>query len=168
MKLPEQQWVFSKKILALSVLLAVGSAYADDDEIEQLIKNESSVSLGAAGLSGNSKDRSIFGQYNGFRNNNINPLLDVSIIKLHDATGLWTRIEGHNLGQDNRELSFSQNKQGNWKYSLEYNEITHHDIRTINTGLQGSGTTTPTATLLATPGTGSDVELAAPTSGGHT
>jgi MtrB/PioB family decaheme-associated outer membrane protein len=159
MKIPKQQFVFRKKILALLVLLAIGSAYADDDDVEKLTKNESSVSAGVGAATGDSKSRSIFGQYNGLRNDDTNLLLDINLVKLQDATGLWTKFEGYNLGLDNRELSFSQNKQGDWKYSVEYNEITHHDMRTINTGLQAAGTTTPTVVSLTTPGTGSDLNL---------
>jgi MtrB/PioB family decaheme-associated outer membrane protein len=146
MKTPKQQYCLSKKILVLAIFATIGAAHADDEDNEDLLKltkPESTISVGAGGVSGNSNDRSIFGQYNGWRNNDANPLLDFNINKLNDATGLWTKFEGHNLGLDNRELSFSQNKQGDWKYSFEYNEITHHEIRTIDTGLQGAGSTTP-------------------------
>jgi MtrB/PioB family decaheme-associated outer membrane protein len=159
MKTPKQQPVFGKKLLALVVLLGMANAYADDDEVAALIKNESTVSAGAGFVSGNRADRSIFGQYNGLRDNDSNLLLDVNIIKLDDATGLWTKLQGHDLGLDDRELSFSQNKQGDWKYSVEYNEITHHDMRTINTGLQNAGSLAPKVMSLAAPGTGADLNL---------
>lgn len=159
MKQPKQQIVFRKKILALSVLLAVGAAYAEDDDVEQLTKSESTVSTGVGASSSASKDRSIFSQYNGLRNHDVNLLLDINITRLNDANGLWTKLEGHNLGLDDRELSVSQNKQGDWKYSLEYNEITHHEIRTINTGLLGAGSTAPNVVSLSAPGTGADINL---------
>ena len=160
MKTPKQQFVFRKTTLALSVLLAIGAAYAEDDDVEALTKSQSTVSVGAGSVSGDSKSKSIFGQYNGLRNNNdASLLLDINIIKLEEAIGKWTKFEAHNLGLDDRELSFSQNKQGDWKYSLEYNEITHHDMRTLNTGMQAAGTVSPVITSLAVPGTGTDINL---------
>ena len=138
------QFGFSRKILALSLLAAFGPAHADDDEVAQLIKPDSSVSVGLGVASGDSKDRTIFGQYNGMRKQDAYLMLDANVIKRDDATGLWTNFAGRNLGLDNRELRFSQNKQGDWKYSAEYNEMVRHDPRTINTSLQGAGTTTPT------------------------
>jgi len=159
MKTRKQKLVFRKKILAISVLLAIGSAYAEDDDVTKLTKNESSVSVGAGGVSGDSKSKSIFTQYNGLRNNDANLLLDIDVTRLNDATGLWTKIEGRNLGLDDRDLNFSQTKQGDWKYFLEYNEITHHDIRTINTGMQGAGSTAPIIKSLTAPGLGADLNL---------
>jgi MtrB/PioB family decaheme-associated outer membrane protein len=51
------------------------------------------------------------------------------------------------------------NRQGDWKIGLDYSELVHREIRTINTSEVGAGTTTPVVTRLATPGTGSDVNL---------
>ncbi|GAO36506.1 hypothetical protein SCT_1914 [Sulfuricella sp. T08] len=158
MNTSKQHFGYSQKLMVLSVLAAFGPAHAEED-IAQYIKPDSSISAGLGVASGDSKDRAIFGQYSGMRQNDASLLLDFDIVKRDDATGLWTNFEGRNLGLDNRELRFSQNKQGDWKYSAEYNEITRHDIRTINTGLQGAGTTTPSVTLLGTPGTGSDLNL---------
>ena len=159
MKISTQKFNLSKKIITLSVLAAMGSAHADEEVIKELTKNESSVSAGLGVASGDSLSRSLFGQYNGLRNNEANLLLDFNLIQLDDKTGTWTKFEGHNLGLDNAELSATQNKQGDWKYSLEYNEITHHEIRTINTGVQGAGSTSPVVSSLLTPGTGAGLNL---------
>ena len=158
MKTRKQQIVFSKSILALSVLLAIGAAYAEDDDIERLTKYESTVSLGAGGAGGESqgKNKSIFSQYNGQRDHGINLLLDIDFNQLNAEAGLWVKMEGRNLGLDNRDLSYSVTKQGDWKFDYKYDEITHHDIRTINTGMYSGGTTTPTISSLAKPGSGYD------------
>lgn len=158
MNTSKQHFGFSQKLMVLSVLAAFGPAHAEED-IAQYIKPDSSVSVGLGVASGDSKDRAIFGQYTGMRKDDASLLLDFDIVKRDDATGLWTNFEGRNLGLDNRELRFSQNKQGDWKYSAEYNEITRHDIRTINTGLLGAETTTPSVVRLATPGAGTDLNL---------
>lgn len=154
----KQHFGFSQKLIVLSVLAAFGPAHAEED-VAQYIKPDSTASVGLGVVSGDGKDRAIFGQYNGMRKDDAYLLLDVDMVKRDDATGLWTNFEARNLGLDNRELRFSQNKQGDWKYSAEYNEITRHDIRTINTALQGAGTTTPSVVRLATPGIGSDLNL---------
>ncbi len=159
MTIATQRFGFSQKIIGLALLAAFGSAHAEDDEVAQLIKPESSVSAGLGIASGAGKDRTIFGQYNGLRTNDAHLLLDFEILKRDDATGLWTNIEGRNLGLDNRELRFSQQKQGDWKYSAEYDQLTRHDLRTINTGLLNAGTATPTVVSLAAPGTGADLNL---------
>lgn len=127
--------------------------------IVQPAKPASWVSLGLGGISGDSRERTLFGQYNGLRNSGGYFLLDADVNK-HDAeTGVWTTFQGRNLGLDDRELRFTQKKQGDWKYSAEYSELVRNYPRTINTGLQGAGTITPTVTLLAAPGTGSDLNL---------
>jgi len=78
-------------------------------------------------------------------------------IKRDEATGTWTNIMGRNLGLDTRELGFSMNRQGDWKVGLDYSELVHREIRTINTGMVGARNTTPTVVRLATPGSGSDL-----------
>ena len=153
------QFGFRQKLLALIVLAAFGSAHAEEDEVAQLVHPESSASAGLGAASGDSKDRTIFGQYNGLYKDGVKLLLDIDFLKRDDATGLWTTLQGYNLGLDNRELHFSQNKQGDWKYSVDYSELVRHDPRTINTGLLNAGTTTPTVASLATPGSGADMNL---------
>ena len=146
--------------MVLSVLAAIGPALAEEGEdIAQYTKPESSVSVGVGGVSGDSRERAIFGQYNGMRNHSYSLLLDIDMINRDDATGKWTTLEGRNLGLDDRELRFSQQLQGDWKYYLDYNQLTHHEIRTINTGMLGAGSTTPTVVRLSAPGTGSDLNL---------
>ena len=46
MKIAKQNFVFRKKVLVLSVLLAIGAAHAEDDDVEKLTKSESTVSIG--------------------------------------------------------------------------------------------------------------------------
>lgn len=151
---------FSQTVIALAVLAAFGPAHAEDgDDLAQLTKPESSVSVGVGAASGGEKDRALFGQYNGLRKDSVNLLLDLDYVKRNDATGTWTTVRGRNLGLDNRELGFSMQKQGDWKFSADYNEITRHDPRTINTGMLNAGTTTPTVNLLSAPGTGSELNL---------
>ncbi len=159
MKTTTRRFGSSQKVIALAILGAFGSVQAADEDIAQFTKPESSISVGATGVSGNSKDRSIFGQYNGMREHNAYLNLDIDYLKRDDATGTWMMLEGRNLGLDNRELSVSMQKQGDWKISGEASELVKRDIRTINTADTGVGSSHPTIVRLATPGTGRDVNL---------
>ncbi|WP_298624759.1 MtrB/PioB family decaheme-associated outer membrane protein [uncultured Zoogloea sp.] len=151
---------FSLKIVALALLAAFGSvAHAADDEIAALIRPDSSVSVGAAGLTGTNGERSWFGQYSGLRRDDTYLLLDIDVIKRDAATGTWTTFQGRDLGLDTREIRFGQQKQGDWKYSFDYNEMVRHDPRTINTGVTGTGSNALSVTRLATPGSGDDLNL---------
>jgi hypothetical protein len=58
-----------------------------------------------------------------------------------------------------RQVLFTARKPGVWKVSVGYSEILREDPRTINTGMRGVGTTTPTVVRLAAPGTGNEVNL---------
>ena len=151
-----------KKIIALAAVAVFGPAHAEDDaaDMAQLTKPDTAtVSVGAAAVSGDSKNRSLFGQYNGLRKDDAYLLLDLDYIKRDDATGIWTILEGRDLGLNTREVRFLQQRQGDWKYYGEYSELVRYYPRTINTSLQGAGTTTPTVTLLPVRGTGQDVDL---------
>jgi MtrB/PioB family decaheme-associated outer membrane protein len=150
---------FSPKVIVLAMLVAYGPAYAENDDVAVLTNpNVSDISVGLGSVSGNESQRSIFGQYSGYAKNPDALLLDFQLIRRDDA-GLWTKAEGSDLGLDDRDLNFSQEKQGSWKYSLDYSELVHRDITTINTGLQGAGTASPTVSGLAATGTGGNLNL---------
>jgi MtrB/PioB family decaheme-associated outer membrane protein len=157
----KQHHGFSKKVMVLAVLAAFNPAYgAEGDDVAQLTKPDSSASIGLIYTSGDSKEKSIFGQYNGMRHGNYYGQLDIDAIKRDDATGTWTILTGHNLGLSDRDLSFSQQKQGDWKYYAEYSQLSRYYPRTINTGMLGAGSTNPSVVLLSAPGTGTDLNLA--------
>jgi MtrB/PioB family decaheme-associated outer membrane protein len=145
--------------IALALLGAFSPLYAAADDMAQFTKPESSASIGVAAVSGDSKDRAIFGQYNGMREHNVVGLLDLDYVKRDDATGTWVIVKAQNLGLDSRELSVVHEKQGNWKTTASYSELERDYPRTINTAMVGAGTTTPTVVRLNTPGTGTDVDL---------
>ena len=136
--------------VAASLLLAFGSAYAQQTaEVMELITPESTLSVGVGGVN-NVRDAKRFSQYSGL-NKDASALVDIELVKREDATGTWTTLTGRNLGLDTRELGYSRQKQGDWKYALDYNEIVRNDPYIINTGMTGVGTTTPTVKLIGTP-----------------
>ena len=146
-------------ILGLAVTGAFAPAYGQEAaDAAALTRPDSVVSLGAGLATGSERDRSLFGQYNGLREHRGNLLLEFDYVKRDDATGTWTTLRGRNLGLEIPELGFSVQRQGDWRISGEYNEIVHRETRTINTGMLGAGTTTPTIVLIA-PGSGSDLNF---------
>lgn len=150
---------FRQTLIAVAVVAACAPVYAQDSEVAQLIRPESSISVGGGVVSGLKSDRALMGQYNGLRDNNGYLQLDVDINKREDATGTSMTVKGRNLGLDNRDLSLTHEKQGDWKYGLDYSELVRHDPRTVNTGMLGAGSTTPTVVRLAAPGTGDDLDF---------
>jgi MtrB/PioB family decaheme-associated outer membrane protein len=156
----EQHFGFKQNLLVLAMLAAFGSAHAADDEIAKLIKPDATtVSVGAAVRATDRQNASLFGQYNGWSKDDGALLLDFELIQRDDETGTWMNAEGRNLGLDNRELSFSRQRQGTWKYAFGYSEQVRHDPRTLNTGLQGIGSSQLTVNGLAAVGAGTKQNL---------
>jgi len=151
---------FCPILLAIACGVAVAPVHAQQSpEVAAVAKpDNASVSVGIVGATGGQSDRSIFTQYNGLRTEDFNWLLDFDYVTRNDGTGQWTSIRGRNLGLDSRELGLTLQRQGDWRFSADYSEIVHHEIRTINTGMLGAGTTTPSIVRLAAPGTGLNVD----------
>lgn len=159
MKTSKQNFSLRQTAIAVAVLTAFGPAYAEDESVTELTSPDSFVSVGIGAVSGDSKDRALFGQYNGMRKDSTYGLVDFDYLKRDDATGTWTQFKGSNLGLTTRELSVMRQNQGDWKASATYSELERIYPRTINTGMTGVGTTTPIINRLATPGTGTDYDL---------
>ena len=142
---------FSLLPVAAAVLMTCSTVYAQDSaEVQAMISpNSKSISVGV-GTVNNSRDGIRFGQYTGL-NNNASALVDFELVKRDDATGTWTSFNGRNLGLDTREIKYSREKQGDWRYALDYNEIVRNDPYIINTGMTGIGTNKPTVNLIALP-----------------
>ena len=137
--------------LAAALLVAFGSAHAQQSaEVKEMTSpDQSSITVGAGATNGQNNARR-FGQYTGLNKDGA-LLLDFETIKRDEATGTWTTLTGRDLGLDTREIGFSQQKQGDWKYSIDYNEIVRNDPYVIHTGTVGLGTTNPTINLIARP-----------------
>jgi len=142
---------YRQSILLVALAFAFGSTYAAEDNVTQLIKPDSSISAGLGALSGKKEDRAFFGQYNGMRKNGGQIILDIDYLKRDDTLGLWTNLNGRNLGNENRELGFSQQKQGDWRYFFEYGELVRNYSNTINTNISGIGTDNLTVNSVGNP-----------------
>lgn len=136
--------------VAAALLLVWGKAHAETSpEVLALTTPESFVGIGIGKVNSGSNAKR-FSEYTGL-NSSTSVLQDLGIIKRDDAAGLWTIISARNIGLETRELNFSQNKQGKWKYSFDYNEIVRLDPYVIHTGMTGVGTSRPTINLIETP-----------------
>jgi MtrB/PioB family decaheme-associated outer membrane protein len=148
---------FPRSLIATALLAAFGPVVAaeGDDEMAQLTKPQSEVSVGVGYVN---NDNQRFGQYTGLTDEDAYLLLDADVARRDDATGTWLRFSGRNVGFDNRLLRFEHERQGNWGYFIEFNQIPRFDPYTVNTGLQGIGTTTVTPVTI-TPGAGANYEF---------
>lgn len=149
----------AKAVAFLVVAAAFGTAYGQEiRNTNQFSAPANSVVLGAGFTSGDERDRARFGMFNGLRERDTSLLLGFSYND-HNENGTWLDVTGRNLGLDNREVGFSYRRLGDLRITGDYSELVRHDPRTINTSLQGAGTTTPVVSLLATPGTGQNLDL---------
>ena len=161
MKTSTQSLGLSRTLVALAVALAFGPARAQEGGglAPLATAPATAISAGVGVASGDEKDRARFGMFNGLRTHDATGLLGFGYYNRDAASGRWMSLEGRNLALDNRELGYSYRRLGDLKLNVDYSEITRHDPRTINTSLQGAGTTTPRVSLLATPGTGQNLDL---------
>jgi MtrB/PioB family decaheme-associated outer membrane protein len=144
---------FLRAALVVAVSAAFGVAHAEEDEVV----TESTVSAGVGVVSGNGKDRALFGQYNGLRPDRAYGLLDFEYYRRDDEKGMVSKFHGTDLLRENRELHLLWKRQGRWKFSADYSELVRRDLRTLNTAMLGWGTTAPQVVHLATgPGTDAD------------
>ncbi len=156
MNINNRHFGFRPTLVSLAVLTLCASAQAQDSDITQYTRPSSTVSVGVGAISGDEIARTLKGQYDGRRSDKSTLELEFDINQRDDATGTSLMFKGRNLGLDNREMGISYERQGDWKISADYSELVRHDPRTVNTGMTGVGTTTPTVVRLATPGTGMD------------
>lgn len=141
--------------VAAALLVAFGPAAAQDDDIAQLTKPESNIDVGVGYVD---KDNQRFGEYSGLNKEGTYGLFDFNLVKRNDDTGTWFSLTGRNLGLESRELRLDNRRQGNWGYFIDYSRIPRYDPYTVNTGLQGLGSTTQT-TVAITPGSGGNYDL---------
>ena len=153
-----------RSVLALAVCAAFGAVQAQEKkeaaEEKSSIETQASVEVGAAGVSGSSSDRAFWGEYNGMRDQNAYGLFNLDYSRRDSATGTWLEIIGTNLGLQTRELGLLWKQQGNWNLWANYGELLRVNPYTVNTGVTGIGSASPTATYLSGgAGSGADQDL---------
>jgi len=132
--------LFRPTILSAALMMAFGPALAEDSDadVKELSKPDSSISVGIGNWSA---DRPHQGIYDGMRDSGAYGLIDADIIKRDDATGTWLKLKATSLGLDSREIRGDYIRQGEYGVFLEYGKTPRDNPYTINTGLQGIGTT---------------------------
>lgn len=132
---------FSLTVIAASLMSAYGTARAADDELAELTKPSSSVSVGAGSWD---HDRQQLGAYDGMSQNQPRLLLDADIQQRDDATGTWTTLSARNLGLETRDLRAEYLKQGNWGAAIEFDQLESLAPYSINTNHIGIGSASQT------------------------
>ncbi|MDH3239107.1 MAG: MtrB/PioB family decaheme-associated outer membrane protein [Alphaproteobacteria bacterium] len=97
---------------------------------------QSTVEVGATGVTG---DTRYFGMFNGMADDGLYAIADADVALREDATGTWMWFTAHNLGLDSRELGFSHERQGDWRYFIDLSQFTFRNPLEITTGLTGIG-----------------------------
>src|SRR5690348_14616305 len=91
--------LFLQTAMALSALGAFATAGAQESPNSAGLRvPESWTSAGIAHLTGDARDRTIWGQYNGLREHDNNLLLDADVVKRNEQTGFWTTFRGRDMG----------------------------------------------------------------------
>jgi MtrB/PioB family decaheme-associated outer membrane protein len=141
----------------LAPALSLNLAMADEPEVIE----DGNVSVGVGVVGGSDADRAQLGQYNTVkRDRNAGAGLSVDYTLRNQQTLQWVDFKANDLLGDNRDLRLVYKKPGNWKLTLDYGELVRYDANTVNTGMTGLGSTTPTVnTLLGGAGTGADFDL---------
>lgn len=148
----QKQMAFPLAAITAAVLAAYAPAHAEQNpEIEKLTRPQSAISVGVGYVA---EDAPRFGQYSGLNKQGGQALLNVDINKLDTSTGTWIKFRGNNLGLESRDMRLTHERQGDWAYYLDYNEMPRFEPYTINTAVTGIGTTNVTI-----PTTAAAVEL---------
>ena len=136
---------FKYSSMTLALAAAFGTAHAVEPIVTENIdpRAPNSLNTGASEASvgiGYANDATRrFGEYNGIKENGAYGLIDFNWVKRNDETGTWTRIFGRDVGLDDRQLRFEQQRQGNWGYSIDYSRIPRFEPLNITTAVGGIG-----------------------------
>ncbi|MEK6749959.1 MAG: MtrB/PioB family decaheme-associated outer membrane protein [Pseudomonadota bacterium] len=124
--------------IPIMALFNTGRAMADDAEIVPLITSESTISVGLGDWTDLRHQQGIF---DGMRDDGVYGLLGADMTKRLDANGTWFTLTARNLGLNNRDIRADYLRQNAYGGFLEYSQTARENPYTINTRLQGIGST---------------------------
>lgn len=128
------------KVLVLALLSLSTCAAADEaEDRKQLTTPESAITAGVGNIN---RDNGRYGQYLGLQDRGSFGIFDLLYVQRDDATGTWMKLDARSLGLASRELRFDHNRQGDWGYWVQWNEIPRASQYVVNTRLAGIGTGT--------------------------
>jgi MtrB/PioB family decaheme-associated outer membrane protein len=170
----QSSFPFRRSVIAMAVFAAMASAYAqsgndksktDEPKAEagEVKTTNASITLGVGGVSGGAGNRTIYNQYNALGLNNNNAAAGILgfdySVRDPEAMTLF-KFNGSNLLDDSRELGLSWSEPGEWRLKASYGELVHTSPYTINTGINGLGSTAPQVVYLpGGVGSGYDTQL---------
>ena len=150
------QWIRRTVLAGLSAVFSTAQAQEADEIAALTNPSGGEVNLGLGYVS---KDNGRFGQYNGLNEKGGYGILDFNWVQRDDATGTWMRAWGRNLGYDSRELRWEHNRQGDWGYFINYDQIPRYNPYIVNTAVQGIGSANLNIPYPAATSAKSDVQL---------
>lgn len=125
-------------VLVTALFAALPTAFAQEaEELGRLTKPQGNLELGLGYVS---DDNYRFGQYSGLNEKGAYGLLDIDLNSRAEATGIWFRLQGRNLGLTSRELRVDYERQGDWGMSLELSQTPRYSPYIVNTTLTGIDT----------------------------
>ncbi len=139
--------IFYLSSIAASLTMTIPLTTQGDDTIKQMTKPQSTIQFGVGYLS---DDNARFGQFSGLRDEGAYGIFNIDFLRRNDDSGTWFKLFGRNLGLQNREIRLEHSKQGNWGYSIEFNQTPRYEPFTAITAVEGIGSsqlevpTTPT------------------------
>lgn len=116
---------------------ALPLAHAEDADLAQLSKPDSSLELGIGVVS---DDNLRVGRYSGLNEEGAYGLIGIDIKSRDEVTGTWFKLRGSHLGLDSRELRLDYERQGRWGYSLEFSQTPRNIPYVFNTDYSGIDT----------------------------
>lgn len=138
---------FQRSLLTLAIGALCASVQAEPKPVDAVI----SVGIGAA--SGDSADRMLSGQYNAINaDHSAVGVLGIDYSLRKPAESQSVDFKGSNLLGETRELNLIWKNPGSWRFNADYGELVHYDTHSINTGLTGIGSTTPSVLAVAAGG----------------
>ncbi|OWW22687.1 MtrB/PioB family decaheme-associated outer membrane protein [Noviherbaspirillum denitrificans] len=127
-----------RTILAVSIAAIGTAAWAQDDEIRELITPTSTVEVGVGYVSDNSFK---FGDYTGLNRNGAHLIGNIELNRrFNDGPGYFI-LKGRDLGLDSRSLNIETGEQGNYGFRLSYDEIPKLFSDTYQTPFVNPGST---------------------------
>src|SRR5262249_31946748 len=144
--------------IAIGLAAAFGSARAVEPIQTQNVEPAAPAALNtgastaSAGIGYTPDSERRFGEVNGITQDGFYRLIGFNWVKRNEGTGTWTGAFGRDVGLDDRQLRFEQQRQGNWGYSIDYSRIPRFEPLIANTAVLGIGTSNLVVPTTLTPG----------------
>lgn len=136
----EQRFVRTVLAASIAAIFSV-PAFAEDDDVESLIRPDSEVEVGIGSVS---EDSFKYGNYTGLHRSGAHLIGNVKVYKRGEDNPSYFRIDGRNLGLDSRSIKIDAGEQGNYGIRIDYDQIPFLSSDNFITPYNGAGTATLT------------------------